>query len=660
MRGPCLVSYLLLAAPLCAQPPAAEPRPAGPGQRLYDNNCSVCHGADGGGGELAPSILFRLSSRSDAEIAGLIHSGIPDRGMPAFNLGAQETNDLVAYLRTFRPPRMGFAPVRKKIETTEGQTIEGTMIGESSLDLSLRTDDGKIHLFRTTSNGRYRPVTSQTDWPTYNGQVGGNRFTNLAQITPENIGKLSLQWVFTLSNAPTLETTPVVVNGIMYATSGNECYALDAGNGRMLWHFQRARTRGLVGNAAGGFNRGVAQAGDRIFMVTDNAHILALNRYSGKVEWETEMADSRLNYNATSAPLAVGNLVVSGTAGGEQGARGFIAAYNQSDGKEVWRFWTVPLPGEPGSETWKGKAIEHPSAVAWFTGTYDAELDTLYWPTGNPGPDFNDDERGGDNLYSCSVIALDAKSGKMKWYYQFTPHDTWDWDAAETPMLVDANWRGEPRKLLLQGNRNGFFYVLDRVSGKLLSATPLVKNLNWALGIGEDQRPKLNPAIHSDTKGAKVCPPFDGGTNWYAPSYNAGLGLFFVQTMEGCSLVTKRDAEWQAGRGYMGGSARPAPGETRQKVLRAIDLQTGKFVWELPETGRGDSWGGTLATATGLVFLCDDSGTFMAVGAKAGKVLWQFPINQLWKASPMTYQFDGKEYIAVAAGQNILAFGLIQ
>jgi alcohol dehydrogenase (cytochrome c) len=648
--------YLLIAVPALAQPP--QPAPAAPGQRHYDNNCSVCHGADGGGGEMAPSILARLRTRSDAELADLIHTGLPTKGMPAFNLGAQDTNDLIAYLRTFRPPRMGFGPVRKKIQTTGGETLEGMVIGESSLDLSLRTDDGKVHLFRTAADGRYRPVTSQTDWATYNGQIGGNRLINLAQIAPANAGKLAVQWVFTLNGAPRLETTPVVVGGIMYATSGNECYALDAGNGRELWHFQRPRTRGLVGNAAGGFNRGVANAGDRVFMVTDNAHILALNRFTGKVEWETEMADWHLNYNATSAPLAVGNLVVSGTAGGEQGARGFVAAYDQATGKEVWRFWTVPAPGEPGSETWKGKAIEHPSAVAWFTGTYDPELDTLYWPTGNPGPDYNDDERGGDNLYSCSVVALDTKTGKMKWYYQFTPHDVWDWDATETPMLVDATWQGQPRKLLLQGNRNGFFYVFDRVTGKLLSATPLVKNLNWATGIGADGRPILNPEVHSDTHGTKLCPAFDGGTNWYAPSYNPALGLFFVQTMEGCSVVTKRDAQWEAGRGYLGGSAMPAPGETRQKVLRAIDVQTGKFAWELPQTGRGDSWGGTLATETGLVFLCDDGGTFMAIDAKAGKVLWQFNTTQMLRASPMAYQFDGKEYIAIAAGQNILAFGL--
>ena len=245
MNGNVLASAFLIAVPLLAQPPAS--RSAGPGQKIYENNCSVCHGADGAGGELAPSIVMRLPNRSDAELAALIHSGIPARGMPAFNLPAQDTNDLVACLRTFRAPRFGLAPVRKKVETTDGQTIEGTVIGESSLDLSLRTDDSRIHLFRTTTGGRYRPVTSQTDWATYNGDTGGNRLTQLSQIAPSNIAKLALQWVFTLSNVPQLETTPVVVEGIMYATSGNECYAIDAGNGRMLWHFQRPKNAGIGG-----------------------------------------------------------------------------------------------------------------------------------------------------------------------------------------------------------------------------------------------------------------------------------------------------------------------------------------------------------------------------------------------------------------------------
>jgi alcohol dehydrogenase (cytochrome c) len=457
-----------------------------------------------------------------------------------------------------------------------------------------------------------------------------------------------------------LETTPVVVEGIMYATSANECYALDAGSGRELWHFQRPRTRGLVGNAAGGFNRGVAQAGDRLFMVTDNAHILALNRFTGEVVWETEMADWHQNYNATSAPLTVGNLVISGTAGGEQGVRGFLAAFDQASGKEVWRFWTVPAPGEPGSETWIGKGIEHPSAVTWFTGAYDPQLDTVYWPTGNPGPDYNDDERGGDNLYSCSILALDAKTGKLKWYYQFTPHDVWDWDATEPPVLVDANWHGQPRKLLIQANRNGFFYVLDRVAGKLLLAKPFVKKLTWATGIGPDGRPI--PAENREppnAKGTRVCPSQDGASNWFSTSYNPATGLYYVQALEACSIYSKQPVEWQAGRGYLGGNERRVPDEVRRKVLRAIDIQTGRIAWELPQVGRADSWGGTLATANGLVFFCEDSGMFEAVDAASGKPLWRFQTNQLWKASPMTYVFDNKQYLAVASGQNIIAFGLM-
>ena len=649
---PCAI---LLVQAAFAQPPDA-------GRRIYDNHCSACHGGDGMGGELAPPILFRLRNRTDPELVSLIQSGIPSRGMPAFTLKPGEQNELVGYLRTLQLQVRGFRskPVRKKIQLTDGQTLEGLVLGESSLDLSLRTDDERVHLLRP-AGGRYRPVTSQTDWPTYNGQPGGNRYSAIAQIGPGNVARLVPKWFFPMRDAPRLETTPVVVEGLMYVTSGNECYALDAGNGREIWHYQRPRTRGLVGNAGGGFNRGVAVAGNRVFMVTDHAHIIALNRFTGALLWETEMADWKQNYNATSAPLAVGGLVVSGTAGGEQGVRGFLAAYDQATGKEVWRFWTVPKAGEPGSETWKGKGIEHPSSVTWFTGTYDPQLDTLYWPTGNPGPDYNDDERGGDNLYSCSIVALDAKSGKLKWYYQFTPHDVFDWDATEPPVLVDAEWQGQPRKLLVQANRNGFFYVLDRADGKLLLGKPFVHKLTWATAIGEDGRPVRNPAQETpNAKGARVCPSQDGATNWFSTSFSPATGLYYVQTLEKCGVYTKRPVDWEAGRGYLGGSSRNVPDEVAQKILRAIDIRTGRIAWELPQVGRGDSWGGTLATATGLVFFGDDSGAFVAAEAATGKPLWQFQTNQLWKASPMTYVFDGRQYLAVAAGENIVAFGLLE
>ncbi|SPE39989.1 Quinohemoprotein alcohol dehydrogenase ADH IIB (fragment) [Candidatus Sulfopaludibacter sp. SbA3] len=369
--------------------------------------------------------------------------------------------------------------------------------------------------------------------------------------------------------------------------------------------------------------------------------------------------NGRLAHFATSAPLTAGNLVVGGVGGGELGSRGFLAAFDQATGKEVWRFWTIPEPGGPGSETWKGKGIAHGGGPTWFTGTYDPQLDTVYWPTGNPSAEYNGDDRLGDNLYADCILALDARTGKLKWYFQTTPHDLWDWDATETPVVVDAAWQGQPRKLLLQANRNGFFYVWDRTDGKMLLAKPFVRNLTWASGIAPDGRPIQNPNQEPTEAGTRVCPSQDGATNWFSPSFNPATGLFYVQTFEKCSTYTKRDPGlWEAGREYLGGSQRTAPGDKPERVLKAIDFKTGRVSWELPQPGPATSWGGTLATATNLVIFGAEDGSLMAADAVTGRALWSFPTNQGWKASPMTYMFDGKQYIAVAAGANILAFGL--
>lgn len=627
------------------------------GQQAFEKNCSVCHGGDGGGGEMGPPLGTRVANLDDENLTRIIQQGLPSRGMPGFNLPPAELSGLVAHVRTFRRGRRRAEQERRRIELTDGRSLEGLVVSQSFADLQLRTDDKRLHLLRPEGS-RFREVTSETAWPTYNGDVSGNRFTPVTQINKESVGKLGPRWVFQADGAARMESTPVVIAGIMYVTSANECWALDAGVGRELWHFQRPRTKGLAGNAAGGFNRGVAAAGERIFMVTDNAHLLALNRMTGEVLWETEMADWRQNYNVTSAPLVAGDLVISGTAGGEQGVRGFLAAYDQTTGKEAWRFWTVPKAGEPGSETWQGKGIEHGSAAAWFTGTYDPGLDLIYWPTGNPGPDYNDAERGGDNLYSCSLLALEAKTGKLRWYYQFTPHDVFDWDATEPPVLIDAAWQGQPRKLVIQANRNGFFYVLDRTDGKLLLAEPFVKKLTWAKSIGKDGRPVYGELEKVAGGGTKVCPSQAGAANWTSTSYNPGTHLYYVQTLEHCNVYTKRPVTWEAGRGYLGGSSRSAPSEVPQKILRAISPFTGKVVWELPQPGRADSWGGVLSTASGLVFFGDDSGMFAAADATTGKPLWHFGTNQIPRASPMTYVFDGKQFIAVAMGSDVLAFAL--
>jgi alcohol dehydrogenase (cytochrome c) len=392
-------------------------------------------------------------------------------------------------------------------------------------------------------------------------------------------------------------------------------------------------------------------------MVTDDAHLLALNRSNGEVLWDTQLADWHQNYNATSAPLVVGNLIITGSAGGEEGVRGFVAAFDQS-GKEVWRFWTVPAPGEPGSQTWTGKGIEHGGAVAWLTGVYDAETDTVFWPTGNPGNDYNGDDRGGDNLYSDCILALDPKTGKLKWYYQTTPHDVWDWDASETPLVIDAPWKGHPRKLLAQGNRNGYFYVLDRTTGKLLLAQPFTQELTWASGIAADGRPIKTPGQEPSVAGTRVCPAQSGATNWYAPSYSPDTGLFYMQTNEKCSIFYKKSYEFEYGRAFLGGTQRIDSNPKPLRILRAVDLQSGAVQWETPQVGTSTTAGGTLATATGLVFFGDDSGALAAADASTGKTLWTFEAGANWRASPMAYQFDGRELIGVASGGSIIAFGL--
>jgi alcohol dehydrogenase (cytochrome c) len=649
---------ILLCAVLLPWPIAVAQNPdPDPGRQGFVSRCAGCHGSDGNGGELGPAITARVVSRSDEDLRTLFRQGLTAAGMPAFpGLTDAEARDLIRYLRTLRP-RTGSGPTRTTITLIDGGVVEGLVLNQSALDLQLLGDDRKVHLFRR-SGERYRAVTSQADWLSYNGQTNGYRYSPLAQITAGNVSHTVPKWIFSLPNVSRLQVTPVVVNGMMYVSSANECYALDAGAGREVWHYQRPRTKGLVGNAAGGVNRGVAVAGDRVFMVTDHAHLIALNRFTGALLWETEMADWHQNYNATGAPLVVGPLIVTGTSGGDEGVRGFVAAFDQATGKEAWRFWTVPRPGEPQAETWQGKGIEHPGATTWLTGTYDPALDTVYWPTGNPSPDLIGDDRGGDNLYSDSIVALDAKTGRLKWHFQFTPHDVWDYDAEETPALIDVTWQDRPRKLLVQANRNGFFYVLDRTDGRFLLGRQYARNVTWASGLTPEGRPLRLAGMEPSSEGRRVCPSLDGSSNWYSTSFNPATGLYYVQTNDKCGIFTRTPMNWEAGKGFMGGSTRQAPDEPARRVLRAIDVQTGRVVWELPETGAVDSWGGTLSTAGGLVIFGEDSGALMAADATNGKPLWSFQTSQVWKASPMTYMFDNKQYLAVAAGSNIIAFGL--
>jgi alcohol dehydrogenase (cytochrome c) len=496
-------------------------------------------------------------------------------------------------------------------------------------------------------------------WPTYNGHLSGNRFSPLDQINVSNLDQLAPRWMFTIHGTPRdLQMTPVVAGGVMYVTSVNEAYALDARTGRERWHYRRPRTAGLAGDAASGINRGVALLGDRVFMVTDNAHLIALERTKGQLLWDVEMGDARQNYGATSAPLVVDDLVISGVSGGDEGVRGFVDAYRAATGAHAWRFWTVPARDEPGSETWVGRAIEHGCAATWLTGTYDPESKLLYWPTGNPCPDYNGAERKGDNLHSDSVLALDAGTGRLKWHYQFTPHDLHDWDATETPMLVDAPFQGQPRKLLLQGNRNGFFYVLDRLTGKVLLAEPFVKNITWASGIDSDGRPRLVPGNEPSVEGQRVCPAVAGATNWPSTAFSPVTRFFYLFADESCSIYTKNDEWWEAGKSFYGGATRRALGGTPAgAVIKALDIQTGRTAWEI-QAGGGILGSGLMVTAGGLVFYGDGHGAFVAADSATGKPLWHFNTGERWKAGPMTYIVDGNQYIGMVAGSTVLAFGL--
>jgi alcohol dehydrogenase (cytochrome c) len=645
------IAALVIAAGLAAASPAQDVET---GRKSFESRCARCHGGDGNGGEMGPAIRERLPARNDKDLAEFIHAGAPARGMPPNEIPSPEMDALVAFLRSIERRPENKPIVRTTARTSDGASLEGRLMAEGFDDEQVLTDDKRLHLLRRAGE-RYREVTSQVDWPTYNGDPRGNRYTAMTQIAKDNVSRLAPKWVFTIPGGGSSQATPSVAGGVMYLANLNECFALDAGTGRQIWRYQRPRSKATVGHA----NRGVSVGGDRVFMVSDDAHLLALDRFSGELLWDTTLDDWRKNYAATSAPLVAGNLVIAGVTGGEHGANGFVAAHDQQTGKEVWRFWTVPRRGEPGFETWGGRDIEHGGAPTWFTGSYDPELDTVYWPVGNPAKEYDGDDRQGDDLYSGSILALQRADGKLKWHYQFTPHDLWDWDATQTSVLVDTVWEGKPRKLMLHANRNGFFYVFDRVDGTLLLAKPFIRTLTWASGIGADGRPIKLPNQEPSPGGTKVCPSQDGATNWYSPSFNPSTGLYYVLANEKCSVYTKtKQPAWESGKTYLGGSQRTADDPAPKRYLRAIDIRTGAIKWEVAHAGSANSWGGTLTTASGLVFFGEESGNFVVVDAVSGKPLWSFATNHSWRASPMTYMFDGTQYVAVAAGSNVLAFAV--
>jgi PQQ-dependent dehydrogenase (methanol/ethanol family) len=526
------------------------------------------------------------------------------------------------------------------------------------------------------------------EWPGYNGTVNANRHSSLDQINAGNVARLAPQWIFSMQYSG-LETTPLVADGVMYATGPNQVYALDPRSGLEVWRYSRPRSTSpnIASDAAKGANRGVALLGDRLFYTTDDAHLICLDRLTGALRWDVYMPEEPQHYGATAAPLVVDDLVIAGVAGADDGIRGFVSAYKATTGQLAWRFWTVPRQGEPGWDTWQGKAIEFGGGSTWLTGSYDPELHLLYWPIGNPFPDTDGSERKGDNLYTNCIAALDPKTGKLRWYFQFTPHDLHDWDAVQPPVLVDAMFQGRPRKLLLHADRNGFFYVLDRTNGELLLAKAFAKKLSWASGIDAKGRPIELPGNVPTPEGTRTCPDIRGAANWMSTAFNPATGLYYVMTIENCGMYRStqfglnvgpaagngRGGGAGGGRGGgrggmgggggrgggMGGSPFSVPGaEPPRRFLRAIDIETGNVAWEVEQKVPTPNYGGVLSTAGGVVFYSESSGAFAAVDANTGRGLWHFETSEPPKASPMTYMANGRQYVAIASGANILSFAL--
>ncbi len=565
------------------------------------------------------------------------------------------------------PPSPGVEGLQPTtIKMADGQSRTGLLLGPSEVSAVL-LENGRFNLLSKDGAAyREKAVTPKSDWTHYDGSLTGNRYSPLELINPTNVQRLGAAWVFPIASTPrALQSTPVVQDGIMYVTGWNEIYALDATTGRQLWTYSEARHDGILSEGGIGTNRGVTISGDKAFMVTDHAHLLAFNRFTGQKLWDAEMGSYEESYSATSPPLPVGDMLVVGVAGGEEGARGFLDAYRASTGERIWRWYSIPKRGEKGSETWIGQALEHGCGATWMPGSYDPQLDLIYWAIGNPCPDIAGEERIGDNLYTSSVVALAAKTGEMKWYYQFTPHDTHDWDAVQPMLLVDEMWEEKPRKLLMHGDRNGMFYVLDRTNGEVLRTANLSTKVTWHRGFTTDGKPIVDPGSIATKEGIAACPAGGGGANFQAQSYNPTTKLFYARVSDSCGIYTSHDDPLGAtgnrwfGRGTPTDNAREKLAELTKGYqtgvfIRAIDPFTGRKVWDLPApAGRS----GVLSTASGLIFL-GGGGGLLVVDAKTGKPVWNVNIAQTTQGSPMTYMVGGKQYVALAGTSSITAYVL--
>lgn len=611
----------------------ADRSSAAVGSHLYGRVCGDCHGESGSGGT-APDLLASVRNQNDWQFFSTVKWGRAGTAMRPQILSDLEIWQVHAFLR------------QTSIESAVGG---GKRIAKSAASLRV---DSSILLHADDSG----------DWLTYAGDYAGFRHGKDKQISRQNVADLQLAWAAQLTGGDLgLESTPIVAAGKVFVTEAPDgMTALDARTGEVLWRFRRALPRQLP-LCCGSQNRGAAILDDAVYLETLDAHLIALDAATGEKRWDVKVAESRDGYSMTAAPLALDNQIIVGIAGGEYGIRGFIASYSATDGSLQWKFDTVPAPGQPGSETWVGDSWKHGGVPTWTTGSYDPQLGLLYWGTGNPSPVYQASSRPGDNLYSNSLLALDAKTGKLRWFFQFTPGDDHDWDATQQPVLTDFYRSGEKIPAVVQANRNGFFYVLDRRTGQFLLAKPFVKQ-NWAQRISENGRPILREEARPSHTGSVVWPAVVGGTNWWPPSFDPLRGLLFVPVDESASLYFRDPATFHPGELYLSSSTEYVAGLPVTMAIRAIDVNTGEVRWQAELAKGGPDvlrfLGGVLSTSGDLVFT-GYRDEFLALDAESGKKIWAVRLGGAIHAPPITYRVGSVQYVSIIAGKALFTFALL-
>jgi len=594
---------------------------------LFRQRCGLCHGADANGTGAAPALAGARLNRAYGELQTyrIISGGIPGTSMPPHDLPWADAWRLAAYVQSIKA----------------GETAPEPR-------LSIAVDVSAAELV----DARSRPE----NWLMYSGAYDGRRYSAQQQVNRANVSRLQVRWIHQLEGEFTRQqTVPLVYNGVMFFTAQPaRLFAVDAATGKVLWQYEH-RVPDKVATCCGIVNRGAALLGSQVFFATIDAHLIALDAVTGKVAWEREIADHQLNFSITGAPLAVNDLIITGVGGADFGIPGFLAAFRATDGEPVWRFDAVPGPGQPGNETWEGDSWKNGGGSTWMTGSFDPKTNTLYWGIGNPSPDYLGEDREGDNLYSNSVVALDATNGTLRWHFQFTPHDTHDWDSAQVPVLIDGP-APDQRKLLAWPNRNGFFYSIDAGTGQFLRGRPFVEQ-TWADGLDARGRPIVRPNVEPSEEGTTVRPSYTGGTNWWPPAYDPESNLIFVPALERAAIFFKDRS-----------AARIIPGHERQggstilvnpfyTAIRALNANTGELAWERRGAPDADESGGLLVTAGGILFGSSGS-NLLAMDVRTGELLWSFDTGARYVAPPMTYSINGEQFVTVAAGKLLVTFSL--